>query len=174
MVAEKSFTSSTTSNPMQNSQNDEMRIAWRYNNLDKVDSEQGGSTQSDGQNAYTFDLSQSVEDGAFNSLDITVFGKDDAEHSSENPIFHNPAYVSLLEKLRLKLSEPEFEADGQSTSKKNLLRICIESFGSPLWYDDQFANDICLFLTVLKATVRASLSVCCITIPSHLFKYIVS
>lgn len=173
MVAEKTSTSSTAPDPYQSIQNDDMRIAWRYNNLDKVDSEQGSSTQSDGKNAYTFDLSQSVEDGALNSMDITVFGKDDVSY--ENKIFHNPAYASLIQKLEKKLTEPEYDATGQSsTTKKNLLRICIESFGSPLWYDEHFTKDICLFLTILKAAVRSSLSVCCITIPSHLFKHIVS
>lgn len=160
-----------------------MRIAWRYNNLDKVDSEQGGSNQKDGKNAYTFDLSQSIEDDALDSIDVTLFGRgDDKIHSNENSVFSNPAYVSLLQKLQQILSKPEFEGTSSSgqvpamttMAKKNLLRICIESFGSPLWYDEHFAEDICLFLTILKAAVRTTLSVCCITIPSHLFKYIVS
>lgn len=163
-------------------QNDEMRIAWRYNNLDKVDAEQGGGNQ---KNSYTFDLSQSVEDGSLDSLDVTLIGKDknDEVHSKPDTIFHNPAYVSLIEKLQEKLSESTFEAVGgqssplssssSSTESKNLLRICIESFGSPLWYTEHFTEDICLFLTILKAAVRVSLSVCCITVPTHLFQYIV-
>lgn len=179
VVAEKQ---STTSSPSSVSNavagaNDEMRIAWRYNNLDKVDSEQGGSSQKDGKNAYTFDLSQSVEDGALSSLDVTLFGRDESTDANENTIFHNPAYVSLLQKLREKMNEPAFDANGppiDATTKKNLLRISIESLGSPLWYDSQFSDDLCLFLTILKATVRMSLSVCCITAPTHLFKHIVS
>lgn len=187
MVPEKSSTSSTAAiashPPLPNAaQNDEMRIAWRYNNLDKVNAEQGGGNQ---KNSYTFDLSQSINDGALDSLDITLFGRaNDAEaHSTEHSIFHNPAYVSLLQKLQQKLSNATFEAAGgqSSTSSlssatptaKNLLRICIESLGSPLWYGEHFTEDLCLFLTILKAAVRVSLSVCCITVPTHLFKYIV-
>lgn len=188
MVPEKSSISSTPATtlqqPLENAaQNDDMRIAWRYNNLDKVNAEQGNQ-----KNSYTFDLSQSINDGALNSHDITLFGKaNDAEaHSTDSSIFHNPAYVSLLQKLQQKLSNATFEAvGGQSstsslssstattTTTKNLLRICIESFGSPLWYTEHFTEDICLFLTILKAIVRVSLSVCCITVPTHLFKYIV-
>lgn len=168
--------------------NDEMRIAWRYNNLNKVDSEQGGTSQTDAKNAYTFDLSQSIDDGALKDLDITLFGKDESNHHSDvlNSIFHNPAYVSLIQKLRGKMTDSIFGVSSQTaavnstapatatTSKKNLLRICIESLGSPLWYDEHFARDFCLFLSVLKAAVRVSLSVCCITVPAYLFKYIVS
>lgn len=71
MVPEKSTSSSTAmpspSAPLSNSNlNDEMRIAWRYNNLDKIDSEQGGTSQTDAKNSYTFDLSQSIDDGALN------------------------------------------------------------------------------------------------------------
>lgn len=194
MVPEKSTSSSSTAmsspsaSPLSNSNvNDEMRIAWRYNNLNKVDSEQGGTSQTDAKNSYTFDLSQSIDDGALKDLDVTLFGKDESSnrHSDEmNSIFHNPAYVSLIQKLRDKMTDSTFGVDSQTvvaistaaatTSKKNLLRICIESLGSPLWYDEHFARDFCLFLSVLKAAVRASLSVCCITVPAYLFKYIVS
>lgn len=178
MILEKVTTAS--SQPVSTGQSDEMRIAWRYNTLDKVDSEQGGGIQRDGNNSYTFDLSQSVEDGAFQSYDITLFGKDENSPSFspiENSVFHNPAYVSLIQKLKEKLNEPAFETNSQQLSTettKNLLRICIESLGSPLWYDNHFTEDFCLFLIILKAALRVLLSVCCLTIPTHLFKHIVS
>lgn len=177
MVAEKQASSSlNASNPIANANaSDDMRIAWRYNNLDKVDSEQGSGSQKDGNNSYTFDLSQSIDVETQQSLQVTLFGKDEAKYSNENSIFHNSSYVTVLQKLHEKMSESAFDAANQTTAdKKNLLRICIESFGSPLWYDAHFSDDICLFLTILKAAIRTSLSICCITVPSHLFKFIVS
>lgn len=183
MVPEKSTSVSSSSTAVPNSSvNDEMRIAWRYNNLNKVDSEQGGTSQTDARNSYTFDLSQSIDDGALNALDITLFGNDESNHHPDvKTIFHNPTYVSLIQNLRDKMQDSPFGVGSQTaaistatTSKKNLLRICLESFGSPLWYDEHFARDFCLFLSVLKAAVRVSLSVCCITAPAYLFKYIVS
>lgn len=174
---------STAASSLSNSNvNDEMRIAWRYNNLNKVDSEQGGTSQMDAKNSYTFDLSQSIDDGTLKDLDVTMFGKDESNHHSNvtNKNFHNPAYVSLIQTLRDKMADSSFGVDSQTattistTSKKNLLRICIESLGSPLWYDEYFSRDFCLFLSVLKAAVRVSLSVCCITVPAYLFKCIVS
>lgn len=171
--------SSTSSSPSNANVNDEMRIAWRYNNLDRVDSEQGGTNQMDAKNSYTFDLSQSIADDALASSDITLFGMDECARLDGSSIFHNPAYVSLIQKLRDKMNDSTFGVSAQTSSappmpKKNLLRICIESLGSPLWYDEHFVRDFCLFLSVLKAAVRDSLSVCCITAPTYLFKCIVS
>lgn len=175
VVAEQQTTTVAAANLSNTASNDEMRIAWRYNNLDKVDSEQGVASQKDGKNSYAFDLSQSVEESALSSLDITLFGKDEATTSNEPSVFHNSAYVSLIEKLRTKLGDAAFDSSGNNaTATKNLLRICIESFGSPIWYGNNCSDDICLFLTILKAAVRSSLSVCCITAPTHLFKFIVS
>lgn len=172
-----SFAESSIANPTHSiNQNNEMRIAWRYNNLEKIDSEQGGASQKDGNNSYTFDLSQSMANDTLHSLDVTLFGKNDATMcSNDRSTFHNPDYVSLIQKLQEKMTESTFNGSGQITSsKQNLLRICIESFGSPLWYDEHFTKDFCLFLTILKAAMRQSLSVCCITAPTHLFKFIVS
>lgn len=83
--------------------NDEMRIAWRYNTLDKVDSEQGSGSQSDGKNSYTFDLSQSIDEDTVKSLQPTLLGGDSKEYTNENSIFHNSNYVTILETLNEKI-----------------------------------------------------------------------
>lgn len=157
-----------------NSDNDDsgMRIAWRYNNLNKVDSEQGNKSQ---RNAYIFDLTQSIDEQVAKELDVTIFGSNTLS-MKVGTIFRNPAYSDLLEKLKNRTAnDVAFHAiDQQSVTKKNLLRICIESLASPLWYDENFIDDLFLFLTILKATVRSSLSVCCITMPVHLLNRIVS
>lgn len=154
-----------------------MRIAWRYNSLDKVDSEQGSGSQSDGKNSYSFDLSQPIEAAALGELNLTVFNGGCIESDKSSSLFSNPVYASLLKTLQEKFNDETFELAAQSstaTTKKNLLRICLQSVGSPLWWNENFTKDICLFLTILKAAVRTSLSVCCITMPTHLFKYFVS
>lgn len=176
-------TTANTSTTKINQTNDEMRIAWRYNNLDKIDSEQGSGSQNDGKNSYTFDLSQPIESGALSELDLTVFGDDNYKIVDANPsIFNNSVYASLLQALQSKFNDETFQCNSNSgnvtgmdkATKKNLLRICIQSMGSPLWWNENFTQDICLFLTILKAVVRASLTVCCITMPTHLFKHFVS
>lgn len=148
-----------------------MRIAWRYNSLNKVDSEQGNKSQ---RNAYVFDLTQSIDEQAAKELDVTIFGNDTLS-TKVGTIFRNPAYNDLLEKLNHRTANDEalHTIGPHISTKKNLLRICIESLASPMWYDETFIDDLLLFLTILKATVRSSLSVCCITMPVHVLNRIV-
>lgn len=152
-----------------------MRIAWRYNKLEKIDSEQGSGSHVDARNNYYFDLSQSIAQETLDTLDITTFTDDaTAPHkSSDNQLFVNPVFVSLLTSLKSKMEDEKFRFDA-NTNNKNLLRVAIQSLGSPLWWNENFSNDLCLFLMILKSLVRQSLSVCCITVPAHLFKHFVS
>lgn len=144
---------------------DDMRIAWRYNHLEKVDSEQGSISQADGQKAYTFDLSQYLDPEDIANLNVTKYDGDC--NNQTQTVFHHSPYYTLIEQLQEKLREIANE------SNNNLLRINIESLGSPLWWNENFTQDLCLFLTILKAAVRSSSSVCCLTMPTHLFKYTV-
>lgn len=151
--------------------NDEMRIAWRYNDLEKVDSEQGKN-----QSNYYFDMSQSIAPEKLSKLDVTTFSEDDTLKNSStvdaNGRFTNSIYPRLLNALKQKLNEEKFRPN--TTGNKNLLRVSLQSFASPLWWHENFSDDLCLFLLLLKALIRNSLAVCCITIPTHLFKYFVS
>lgn len=145
---------------------DDMRIAWRYNNLEKVDSEQGSNSQVDGQKAYTFDLSQYLDPEEIGNLDVTKYDEDC--NNQAQTVFHHLPYYTLIEQLQAKL-----RSEAANESNKNVLRISIESLGSPLWWNENFTQDLCLFLTILRAAVRFSNSVCCLTMPTHLFKYTV-
>lgn len=175
--------SSASSKSTTTQQTDEMRIAWRYNNLDKVDSEQGRSSQADGKNNYYFDLSQQIDQNTLDKLDISVFGES-ASIDKENPAFTNQIYASLLSELHKKLSNEAYKFNAHSSQtpdnsndskiSKNILRVAIQSLGSPLWWNENFANDLCLFLLVLKALIRNSIAICCITVPTHLFMHFVS
>lgn len=160
----------TTDTPVGTDKN--LRIAWRYNNLEKVDSTQGSST------SHYFDLSQHIDNGTLDTLNIDYFDGNNAkavQHTSTN--FHQQSFVELLQSLATKLKDAAFTTSTDETnnlSTKNLLRVVLKSLGSPLWWNDNFSNDLCLFLVALKALIRNTLSVCCITMPSHLFKYFVS
>ncbi|XP_045049986.2 elongator complex protein 4 isoform X2 [Desmodus rotundus] len=61
--------------------------------------------------------------------------------------------------------------------QKNILRIGIQSLGSPLWGDDVCCTEHCdsshsltKFLYILRGLLRASLSACIITMPTHLIQ----
>lgn len=170
-----SSTASKSSTPLQSIS--DMRIAWRYNNLEKIDSEQGGGSQADGKNNYYFDLSQQIELETLDKLDVTTFTDDAlAPHTSDgHQLFSNQIFVSLLASLKSKVEDEQFRLNNATNNvNKNLLRVAIQSLGSPLWWNEHFSSDLCLFLTLLKSLVRHSLAVCCITVPTHLFRYFVS
>lgn len=146
-----------------------MRIAWRYNTLPLIDASQKSTTY--------FDSSKRIDREMLATSDIELFKEtDDALNNLSENLFRNPVYGQILMNLKTKLNTSKFstEASMQNDTGKNLLRISISSLGSPLWYDDAFIDDVCLFLFFLKALVRTSIAVGCITVPSHLFKYLVS
>lgn len=137
---------------------DGLKIAWRYNALPKIDAEQKISNQ-----GHCFDLTKLITPESLNELQITIFDSS-LDTSVCSPIFTNKHFGQLLNSIKSAIASQE---------QKNLLRISINSMGSPLWYDSNFSKDICLFLTILKAIVRNSLAVCFVTIPAHLLKHYV-
>lgn len=148
-----------------------MRIAWRYNSLPSIDTSHKSLTY--------FDSSKRIDREMLTKADIESFKGNDKtfENPSLGSCFHNAVYGRILAKLNGKLDSAAFstdEANVPSDTERNVLRISISALGSPLWYDDAFLEDVCLFLYFLKALVRTSLAVACITVPSHLFKHLVT
>lgn len=151
---------------------DDMRIAWRYNNLDKVDSVQGGSNI-----GHCFDLSQHIDQDTISNLDITYFrvGQSAKRKNCNSSLsFTNSTYGDLLNDLANQIKCDRFSIKNNSDTEKNILRIALKAIGSPLWWDDNFADDFCRFFITLRALVRNSMAICCLTIPSHLFQHFVS
>lgn len=143
-----------------------MRIAWRYNALPLIETNQKSLTY--------FDSSKRIDSDMLAKSDVELFK--DTDETFEN-LFQNPVYGRILVDLKRKLNNSTFSTDEssmQNDTERNLLRISISSLGSPLWYDDAFLEDVCLFMFFLKALIRTSIAVGCITVPSHLFKYLVS
>ncbi|XP_037033344.1 elongator complex protein 4 [Bradysia coprophila] len=147
------------------SETSDMRIAWRYNSLPSMDTTQKSLTY--------FDSSKRIDREMLASSDIEYFKPiDERLDSPTEQSFHNSVYGQILVNLKTKLNNSKFSAEESDGAGKNLLRISISSLGSPLWYDDDFLEDVCLFLYCLKALVRTSLAVACISVPSHLFKHL--
>ncbi|KAM7345242.1 elongator complex protein 4 isoform 1-T6 [Cochliomyia hominivorax] len=86
---------------------------------------------------------------------------------TETQLFTNTKYFRLLKEIHNLLSDDKFHSGGFLV-KRSLCRICITSLGSPQWYDDNFGEDLLRFLTILRAAIRSSVSVCFITMPMHL------
>ncbi|KAH8246479.1 hypothetical protein KR038_002001 [Drosophila bunnanda] len=94
----------------------------------------------------------------------TTSTKTDGSQQEPPQVFHNPRYGGLLNDIQELLCDESFVAG----TKKNLCRVCLTSLGSPLWYDENFGEDLIKFLTLLMASVRNCNSVCLITMPMHL------
>lgn len=136
--------------------------------MDKVDSEQGKQSSS-----YYFDFAQQISQEHIGALDITHFGIDNGS-SGENARFASPKLASVLELLKAKLANAKFNLESASDDgNKNVLRVLIQSLGSPLWWSENFSSDLCLFLLLLRSIVKYSATVCCVTVPSHLFQHFV-
>ncbi|XP_053688069.1 elongator complex protein 4 [Sabethes cyaneus] len=144
---------------------EDMRIAFRYNQLSVVDLEQKPSAQI----GHFFDLSKQISEHELAKHDVTYW---DGSNAQPSEMFTNPHYKSLLDAIHRKSSEPQFNPTSAEPKEKNLLRICINSLGSPLWYDQNFFTDAIKFLTILKSFVRNSLSCCLITLPVYLFQHL--
>lgn len=129
-------------------ESDDMRIAFRYNQMPKVESEISGSSAS---STPFYDLSTSIPESDLTALNVTCY-----EDTSSG----------LITALKQVATKDEFS---KGDSGSNLLRICVNSFGSPLWYsDNSFGRALLTTLLQLKAIVRNTNSVCLLTIPGHL------
>lgn len=147
---------------------DEMRIAFRYNNLSVVDLEQKPSAQL----GHFFDLSKQIDESELSKHDISYWNGSEITSEAGQLGFINPNYQSLLDAIHRKSSEPKYNHISTEVKDKTLLRICVNSLGSPLWYDRDFSRDLIKFLSVLKSIVRNSLACCLVTIPTHLFHHL--
>nr|CAG4645706.1 EOG090X0ALT [Lynceus sp. MCZ IZ 141354] len=126
--------------------NDELRIAWRYKNMALTDTPEK-------KHAEFYDLSKSRVISETDRQRINVWdGQSLDENLSTNS---NPLFQDLLQKM--------YQAS-QSLNPQNILRIVIHGFGSLLWME----NDISLsgFLLALKAIVRSTNSVAIVTLSS--------
>ncbi|XP_052860508.1 elongator complex protein 4 [Anopheles cruzii] len=147
-----------------------MRIAFRYNQLTPVDSEQK-SSQSLG---HFFDLTKAMDPSTLAGKDISYWSGDEPMQEADCAAgpFAIPHFASLLSYIHRKAKQPQFALNDSEDVAKNVFRICLHSVGSPLWYDRSFSKELVHFLTILKSIVRNSLSVCFITVPFHLFRHL--
>lgn len=130
---------------------DDMRIAFRYNQLPQVDSEISGSANS----TTSYDLSLAINESDLMDLDVTCYEGDDGS--------------TLIRDLKKVAKQEQYSLDSDSGKERNLLRICINSFGSPLWYSDANYSKLLLSkLLQLKAIVRNTNSLCFVTVPGQL------
>lgn len=61
------------------------------------------------------------------------------------------------------------DSNAESKEPRNVLRILLQSFGSPMWNSSAELAQQLQFLHALRGLLRNSFAVCYVTFPSHLF-----
>jgi elongator complex protein 4 len=130
---------------------DSLRIAFRYEALPKLDAVQRAGSQ----NQMSYDLTKKYDPEKIEaSSNIKYLSFNDYQaRKSDKTIFD--VIIDDLQHLA-------------QNSKNNLIRVCINSIGSPMWYNENFSTDILKFLVQLKSITRYNNIVCFLTMPLHL------
>ncbi|XP_055920025.1 elongator complex protein 4 [Eupeodes corollae] len=154
-----------------------LRIAWRYNDLPYLNVD-----KSFGEGDHHFNLLNFMPENEWaavvkilwdgnnvnqitldeNSPKPEIFDEEEDENDDSSSaadgtsFFSNKHFQNLIDTL------------GKELKMNDFYRICIPSLGSPLWYDDNFGEDLLKFLTILRAFVQNTQCVCFLTMPMHL------
>ncbi|NWU97003.1 ELP4 protein, partial [Upupa epops] len=154
---------------------DSMKIAWRYQNLPKMEASPTTSTKF----GHYYDVSKTMSPELLQAIKCHSFYL--PEELSSQPTIKtrtmNSAYTRLLQSIQRVICQEGFDGSDPQKKQKNILRIGIQSLGSLLWGDDICSSDtpedihsLTKFLYVLRGLLRKSLSACIITVPAHLIQ----
>ncbi|XP_053545295.1 elongator complex protein 4 [Bombina bombina] len=153
---------------------DAMKIAWRYQNLPKVEPLPVTSRF-----GHYYDVSKTMSPEMLHSAKSHSFFM--PQENLFDQTFCNTEmtcdYSQLLQSIQRVIHQEGFDGTNPQKRQKNILRIGIQSLGSVLWGDDicteehpENMHSLTRFLYALRGLLRTSLSVCVITVPSHLIQ----
>ncbi|XP_077294088.1 elongator complex protein 4 [Arctopsyche grandis] len=159
----------TTSKP-DNEMEHDMKIAWRYNDLTPVQ-----STLSSGlQFGHYFDISKPLDKDVLKSIDKSLWKYKSLDSNCPG----NSAYKNLINYIKNQIEDGFKKTD--KGENKNILRIGIQSLGSPAWqsHENHNFNDnkedegkhLIQFLYCLRSLLRSTYCVVFLTIPTLIFQ----
>nr|CAG4643396.1 EOG090X0ALT [Ilyocryptus agilis] len=141
---------------------EELKIAWRYENLSMDNSTQRTGT--------SFDLSTPYNLTEDQRKNVVIWDGSDKSKRDLKGTFQHTVCMNLLESINETISKWNL----QSNSTPNLLRIAILSFGSPYWnFADNGSSDLTSTLMCLKALVRSANAVAIVTVPHQLLNDVI-
>ncbi|CAG5854611.1 unnamed protein product [Menidia menidia] len=153
---------------------DTMKIAWRYQNLPKVQSALASSSRF----GHYYDVSKTMDPEIRQGAKCHRFHPSEQHAHSSNT--HSPmleSYSAMLKSLQEVIHREGFDLAVPMSKSRNILRVGLHSLGSALWGDDLCCHDnpkhrhaLTTFLYGLRALLRSSLSVAVVTVPSHLIQ----
>ncbi|KAJ0179262.1 hypothetical protein K1T71_004974 [Dendrolimus kikuchii] len=151
---------------------DKMKIAWRYEGLSQVESSFGSNTNF----GHHFDLSKHIDGETIKNTDLTFCNLSKLQEK-EVKGFKNPLYHTLLANIKNIVDKDTFK--NRKTVNNNILRISIQSLGSPVWMamdsendtvTSNYGQDLIKFMYSLRVILRDTNAVAFISVPSHLFE----
>ncbi|KAJ2507820.1 Elongator subunit elp4 [Coemansia sp. RSA 2052] len=158
----------------QGDSSDKMQIAWRYQNLPRVDGQSepdpGSSAAATADTPYCekFDLSMRIPQAAIDRASIDVVDGDAISRAMSST--GGDMYKCVLDKISALID------DGFSSLKplppnteRNILRIELQSLGSGFWRGSD-PNAILKFLHGLRGLLRYSYAACVISFPAYLYE----
>ncbi|XP_059330037.1 elongator complex protein 4 isoform X2 [Ammospiza nelsoni] len=154
---------------------DSMKIAWRYQNLPKMETSPTTYTKF----GHYYDVSKKMSPELCQSVKLHRFYlHEELPSEPEMKTWNmNSGYARLLQSIQRIISQEGFDGSDPQKKQRNILRIGIQSLGSILWGDDVCCSDapedprsLTKFLYVLRALLRKSLSACIVTVPAHLIQ----
>ena len=147
-----------------------MQIAWRYENMPKVESNPTAVKF-----GHFFDFTKNVDVAKVNKTSKYEYrSRDNWSVEAEMSIscsrsLLNSEYQNLLNSIKKVIEENGHCTSNKELSDRTILRIAIQSLESPLWCNrDDDDVSLTLFLYYLRAILRTSYGVCLITLPSHI------
>lgn len=149
--------------------NDQMTIAWRYQNMKLVDSSPTGS-QTFG---HFYDFTKPMQQDLLEQATIKQWHESNLQE--RNNMFENTAYSSLLRVIKETLQDGQYLLS-ETADKRKILRIAVHSLGSRLWLsntEESSSRDLLKFLYCFRALLRNSYAVGVVTIPVETFDNIV-
>jgi len=147
------------------SEDDKMKIAWRYQNQSNTKEIKNNSVS----NSHTFNLLKTVPSDVLEKCDVSVFDLEDGI-DDEQSTWKSTLYCKLLKEIQSKVKGSGFFIDPTvKPNHTNILRIGAQSLGSILWGDlKNSSRNLCTFLLSLRAVMRSCFGVAVITVPSTL------
>ncbi|NP_001088363.1 elongator complex protein 4 [Xenopus laevis] len=161
-----------TSGPADDSQ-EMMKIAWRYQNLPKVETLPISSSRF----GHYYDLSKTMPPEMSAKSHRFYLPRIMSANQKQNVSEVTCNYNQLLESIQRVVHQEGYDGSNPQKRPKTILRLGIESLGSVLWADDicsqerpENQHSLTRFLYGLRGLLRTSLSVCVITVPTYLIQ----
>lgn len=140
---------------------EQMKIAWRYQNMKVVDQSPSGG-QSFG---HYYDLAKKVEIEKIEKANVTQWYDDSCP--TKDSMFENSSYSKLLRCIQDTIQKGQYSIS-ETPAKRQVLRIAINSLGSRSWLsdtDEKSNRDLLKFLYLFRVLLRYSYAVGVVSVP---------